>query len=110
MSNYRQMPTFERTIAKQGLTDKSWYRWFGSVDQGQPPASEGPIHLGASPFTWQAPQKGFVIITGGTVSAVQFTRSAVYNTGQTAGLFPVSANDSLTITFSAAPTVTFVPQ
>lgn len=108
---YRQAPTYEVPIADtaSGNTHKSWYRWFRDTEKGTPPSQELAIKITASPYTYIAPSKGFVVINGGSVSQVAFTRVGTYTTGQTAGMFPVSANDKLTITYSGAPTITFVP-
>lgn len=57
-----------------------------------------------------APSKGYVILNGGSVSAVQFTRSVTTLTGQTAGIFPLNQGDVLTVTYASLPTMTFVPQ
>jgi hypothetical protein len=63
----------------------------------------------ASPWAYQAPAKGFVIIRGGTVTGVQFGRAQTTLTGQTQGIFPLSQGDTLTITYSVVPNVVWVP-
>jgi hypothetical protein len=51
-----------------------------------------------------------MIIRGGSVSAVQFTRSVTTLTGQTQGVFPLAQGDTLTITYTGGgPTLTWVP-
>ena len=107
---YRQTPKFEIPISAGENTHISWYRWFQSIDTGQPPNSEVTITPTASPFTYVAPARGFLIVTGGTVSVISFTRVSTYVTGQTGGTFPLSLNDKLTVTYSVAPTMTWVPQ
>jgi|KBSSwiStaDraftv2_1062776.scaffolds.fasta_scaffold00686_14 hypothetical protein len=107
---YRALPTYTEPVDDKGNMSAAWRRWFSATDTGTPPAAEASITVGASPFTYQATQKGFVIVTGGTVSSIQFTRTGTYSTGQTAGVFPVSLADILTVTWSGKPTMTFVPQ
>jgi|GEM_PF-1851851 len=68
------------------------------------------ITVGVSPFVYTAASAGEVIVTGGTVSAVSITRgSTVVPAGMIAGIFPLRANDKLTVTYSAAPVMTMLP-
>jgi hypothetical protein len=71
----------------------------------------GAGHAGVSPYTYSAPVRGSVIVNGGTVSAIAFSRDGVtfYTVGQTAGMFLLNAADQLRITYTVLPTVTFVP-
>lgn len=107
---YRLPPNYAEAFTQEGKTSAAWYRFHQAIHLGIPPTQEVAVTVGHSPFTYVAPQGGFVIITGGTVSQVQFTRTGTYVTGQTSGLFPVSLGDQLTITHSGAPTMTFVSQ
>jgi hypothetical protein len=108
--SYQTVPTYEQSLSKSGQTSQVWYRYFQGLFLGTPPAAEATITLGASPYTYTAAQKGFMVIRGGTVSAVQFTRSVTTLTGQTAGIFPLSNGDQLTVTYSGLPTMVWVPQ
>lgn len=112
MTFFRTAPTYEEPLTTGKNTTASWYRWFQNIDNGIPPSSEVTVTVGGSPFTYTAPSKGFVIVTGGTVSAIAFSRTAgtFYGTGQTAGTFPLSAGDKLKVTFSATPSLVFVAQ
>jgi hypothetical protein len=110
LTTYRQVPTYTQPLSNQGATSSSYYRWFQDIDKGTPPESESSVTLTGSPFVYTATNKGFLIITGGSVSSVTFKRVNVYSAGQTSGTFPVSAGDVITITYSSAPIVTFVPQ
>lgn len=110
MTQYRQVPVFEQSLAQRGTTQSSWYRYFQEHDLGQPPGAEMTVTVLGSPFVYQAPRKGLVIVNGGTVSAVNFARSGpYYTTGQTNGIFPVSFGDRLQIIFSVKPSVLFAP-
>ncbi|MGS0981013.1 hypothetical protein [Burkholderia glumae] len=70
------------------------------------------VTVGASPFAYTAPAAGTVLIVGGTVSAVTLKRgtASAVSVGATAGSVPVSAGDIVTVTYSAAPTMSFVPR
>lgn len=66
---------------------------------------------GGSPFTYTALSSGTLSITGGAVSALALIRQGTsVALGITAGLVPLSRLDQLQITYSAAPTVTFLPR
>ena len=86
-----------------------WYKFFSALYKGTPPSAETALVVGISPWSYSAPAKGFVIIRGGTVSAVTFSRSMTTLTGQTAGIFPLAQGDVLTVSYSGLPTMTWVP-
>lgn len=74
--------------------------------------SQAPVSVvtvGASPFAYTATTKGQVVIQGGTVTAVTLTRAGTAVTLGIAGTTSVSANDIITVTYTAAPTMTFIP-
>lgn len=106
---WRTVPTYTEGLIQSGNTSSAYYRFMHDINIGNPPAAETSITVGASPFTYTAPQGGAVIINGGTVSQVSYTRSTSYVTGQTQGMFPVGAGDVLIVTYSGAPTMTFAP-
>ena len=72
------------------------------------------VVVGASPFTIQNTTGNPVdiIVTGGTVSAIAFSRDNVtfYGVGSTAGVFWLSPYDYLRVTYTVAPTITLVPR
>lgn len=74
------------------------------------PASPEAITLGASPYTFTPAAAGQALLSGGTVSSVTWTRdgSTFYATGMTAGFFPLEVTDSLVITYSSLPMLTFL--
>jgi len=69
------------------------------------------ITVTASPFTYQN-ASGYaadVIISGGTVSLIEFGRSGAFsNVGTVAGMFGLSPFDSIRVTYTVAPTMTLV--
>lgn len=75
--------------------------------QAQP---ESAVTPGASPYTYQALYPGWVVVSGGTVSAIALGRTAFYGTGLTAGVFPLARLDQIKVTYTGTPTMTFFPQ
>ena len=69
---------------------------------------------GASPYTYQntSGRPGDMIVSGGAVSAVAFSRdnATFYGVGAVSGVFPLSAYDFLRVTYTVAPTMTFIPR
>lgn len=75
--------------------------------QAQP---ESAITVGLSPFTYQAPANGWVIVNGGTVSDISMERTTTfYTTGLITGQFGLSRLDNLRVTYLGTPTMTFFP-
>lgn len=109
MGVFQTIPTYEQSLSKGGATNSVWYRFFQGVFSGLPSGAESTVTLGASPYAYPAPSGGWVIVRGGTVSAIQYTRAGTTLTGATSGVFPVGQGDILTITYTVLPTVTFFP-
>ena len=69
---------------------------------------------GASPYTYQntSGRPGDMIVSGGAVSAIAFSRdnATFYSVGIVSGIFPLSAYDFLRVTYTVAPTMTFIPR
>lgn len=66
---------------------------------------------GASPYTFTAGRDGQLIVRAGTVSQIDYVRNGVSSQiGVTAGLFPLLVGDGIRITYTVAPTVTFIPR
>jgi hypothetical protein len=111
MTQFRTVPTYTEQMATGNHNNSTWYRYFQQNEVGTPPSGEMPATVTASPFAYTAPSKGFVIVSGGTVSAIMFSRTpgTFYLTGLTAGVFPMAQNDVLKVTYSAKPNLVFVP-
>lgn len=77
------------------------------------PGAVAPVTVTASPFTYRAIQKGALVISGGSLRRVEVTRDGTtfYLTGTLRGMFPLSTNDSIRVTYIAAlvPVLTFFP-
>jgi hypothetical protein len=89
----------------------------------QPPIAPPPQNYGlapsaitvtASPFTYinQTGVTADVIVSGGTVSQIEFSRDGAtfFGVGVTSGMLMLSPYDRLRVTYSAAPTMTLVPR
>ncbi len=111
---FRTAPTYSESLITGAKTNTSasWYRWFTNTEEGVPPQSEVIVSVTASPYTYTAPRGGYVIVSGGTVSAIAVSRTSgvFYSTGQTSGAFTLSKNDKLEVTFSVMPSVIFFAQ
>lgn len=69
------------------------------------------VTVGASPFTYVAQDAGRIVVQGGTVSLIELGRKASFVTlGITAGVIPVSRGDSVRVTYTVLPTMTFFKQ
>lgn len=78
-----------------------------NIAPNSPPSS---VAVGASPVTLTAADPGFYVITGGAVTMLSLTRQGLtVNLPTTLVQVVVSAGDTLTITYTSAPTVTFWP-
>lgn len=108
---FNLLPTFNMPLVINGVTAKEWYFFLAGLYQGLAPANIDPVSVTASPFIYEGPSRGFLLVTGGTVSLIEFSRDGVtfYNTGEISGQFTLSSADRLKITYSVLPTVTFVP-
>ena len=69
---------------------------------------------GASPYTYQntSGRPGDMIVSGGMVTDIAFSRdnATFYSVGIVSGVFPLSAYDFLRVTYTVAPTITFIPR
>lgn len=111
MNALNNIPSFEQPFMNGRINSKDWFFFLVGLYNGLAPEAETPIVLGASPYLYSAVIKGTVIVSGGTVSLVEFSRNGTtfYATGQTSGMFTLNAQDRLRITYTVPPTTTFVP-
>lgn len=109
---FNSLPVFQVPLIQSGQTTKDWYFYWAGIFRGLAPGNVEPVALTGSPFVYSAVRKGSLIVSGGTVSAIEFSRdggTTYYNVGTVAGMFTVNASDFLRITYTVAPTVIFVP-
>jgi hypothetical protein len=111
MSQFRSAPQFGQGIAEGVKNNAVWYRYFQASEAGQPPDNESVIPLSGSPLLFTAPRKGYLIASGGTITAVAISRTApiFYGTGQTSGSFYLAQGDVLKVTYSGKPALVFFP-
>lgn len=111
MSQFNSLPNFNVPLMFKGITSKDWFFYWAGLFTGLAPAAELAITPGASPYVYSAQVKGSVIVSGGTVSAIAFSRDGLtfYSTGQISGMFLLNAQDRLRVTYTVLPTMTFVP-
>lgn len=89
---YRMMATLLRSIA-------GW----------SSPDALASVTLTGSPYAYTAQQPGQLFVNGGTVSAVTLTRAGTTVNAPAAGCY-LTPGDTITVTYTVAPTVTFVPR
>lgn len=87
-------------------------RWWSFFSQQFGPQKAQQITPTGSPFVFKSPNyRGVLLVSGGTVSAVTYSQenTVYYPTGQVAGCFPMAGADFLKLTYTVAPTLTYVP-
>lgn len=116
MAIFTSNPTFglpSQTLpvadTKSGLIASIWYQFFTRLSQLSAESPIQAISLDASPSVYTAYTIGHVIVQGGTVSSTVLTRSGVSITCPANSFIPVAANDTVTVTYSAAPNMQFIP-
>lgn len=108
---YNSIPTFKVPLLSYGNTGKEWYFFWSGLFRGLPPGNVEPVTPTGSAYTYSATKRGSMIIAGGTVTLVEFTRDGTnfFDCGATAGMFYLNASDQLRVTYAVAPDMTFVP-
>lgn len=108
---FNLVPNFNVPLLIQGVTSKDWYFFFTGLFRGLAPSNVETVVLGTSPYTYTADSKGFLLVTGGTVSLIEFSRDGTtfYTMPTTSGQFTMNAADQLRITYTVAPVTVFVP-
>lgn len=80
----------------------------------QPPSRATGIQsvtVGASPFSYVANREGSISIESGTVTNITLARYGVtVSTAMISGFVPMSEGDQVTITYTVAPTIKFIPR
>lgn len=109
---FNSLPNFPVPLMENRITSRDWYRFFVGLFRGLPPANVEPVTLTGSPYVYSATRKGSLIVEGGTVSAVEFSRDGgdtYIDVGTVAGMFTLNASDLLRLTYAVDPNVNFVP-
>jgi hypothetical protein len=103
------VPSSAMPIAdKGGFVTTVWQRFFNAI-VSQAEAITQPRVI-KSPFQYQASGQGNLVVSGGTVSDISLRRGTMtLPMGIISGVVPMSNLDVVTITFTGAPDVAFVP-
>lgn len=89
------------------MIDPNWWLFLLNVPLPQAPQS---VTVTASPFIYTAVAYGLLSIIGGTVSAIVIIRQGTtVPTGITSGLIQLARQDQVKVTYSAVPTINFLP-
>lgn len=107
-----RMPTYTEPLETNAVTTRGWFSFWAGLFSGQPTGLVSSVSVGSSPFNYVAPTGGAVIVQGGTVSLIKLSRDGTtfFTTGMTSGVLPVSQGDTVQVTYSGAPTMTFLPR
>jgi len=93
--------------SQSGGASTEYLRFFGNLPGVGKPAAISGVALGGSPFQYVASVPGFLSVSGGTVSAITLTRNGAAI--PIASPVPMSNGDAVTVTYSVAPSINFVP-
>lgn len=103
-------PTLPVVDPKTGLVSSAWYQFLTRLQQLSAERPIDPITLGPSPYVYTASTIGHMFLDGGSVASIVLGRSGVNLTVPDEDVFiPMSANDTLTVIYTAPPTMTFIP-
>lgn len=104
---YNTLPTYEQPLVSKGALARGWYSFFAGLFTGQATGPVAAVTVGTSPYTYQAPVGGTLMVSGGTVTQISFSRdgSNFFIVGVTAGAIPMSKGDLVRITYSVGPPV-----
>jgi hypothetical protein len=102
------VPNSNQPIADpKGMVTQVWQRFFGALVA--PPAAATAVAVSASPTSFTASERGSVVVSGGTISAVTLNRAGTVLAFGTTRSIPVANGDLVTVTYSVAPTINFLP-
>lgn len=69
------------------------------------------VAVGASPFTFTAKRDGYLVVTGGTVTKQEYGRTGTFtDVGLLTSMLPIQLGDAIKVTYTATPTLTFIPR
>lgn len=91
-----------------GIVTPVWQRFFNALIAA--PAAVEAVPVAGSPLTYKATQRGYLTVTGGTVTAISFIRArATIEIPGGTPFIPMANDDEVRITYSSDPTVSFLP-
>jgi hypothetical protein len=106
-----RQPVVEQGPGGQAAFSRPWYLYFDGVFRRLTGSGANPeaITVGVSPYSYTITDDGILMVTGGTVSDIDYGRNGVFtDTGFTAGTLTVFAGDVVRVTYTVLPTVTLV--
>jgi hypothetical protein len=69
------------------------------------------VTVSESPYSFKADRDGYLVVTGGTVTKKEYGRGAVFtDVGMLTSMLPIQLGDEIRVTYSALPTITFIPR
>ncbi|OWV62585.1 hypothetical protein ATY75_12235 [Rhizobium sp. N122] len=94
-------------VDNRGFVTPVWQRFFGALLGA--PAAISPVTVSASPTSFTAYQRGTVGISAGTLTSVSLTRAGTTVTLGTTRSVTVANGDVVTVSYTVAPTINFIP-
>lgn len=101
------VPSTNQPISENGIVTTVWQRFFNALVSS--PSAIASIQATQSPVAYKAAERGTLSISGGTISDVTLQRASVSISLGPVRLVPVANADTVTITYSVAPTISFIP-
>lgn len=104
---YNLIPTYDQPLTIKGVLARGWYSFLSGLYSGQATGPVAAVTVGTSPYTYQAPVGGTLMVSGGTVTQISFSRDGAnfFILGVTAGAIPMSKGDLVKITYSVGPPI-----
>jgi hypothetical protein len=94
-------------VDSTGRITQTWQRFLGALIAA--PGGIAAVTVSASPASFTAAARGTVGITGGTLTSVTLTRAGIAIVLGTTRAIPVANGDKVTVVYTVAPTINFVP-
>lgn len=109
------LPPDNALVDERGVIATNWWRFLLNVSNqalGTNQTTQATVTAGASPFVFTTPAQGTLLVSGGPVTLIEYSKDALtwYPTGVTQGQIQMVPNDHVRITYMNAPTLTFFPR
>jgi len=109
------LPPNNALVDERGVIATNWWRFLLNVSQqafGVNATQPATVTVTASPFVFTAVVQGSLLVAGGPVSLIEYSKDAVtwFPMGIVQGPIQVVPNDHVRITYTNAPALTFFPR
>lgn len=109
------LPPTNALVDSRGVMATNWWRYFlnvGNQAMGTNETSPATVAVSASPFVFTTPAQGTLLVSGGPVTLIEYSKDGItwYPTGAVGGPIQLVPNDQVRITYSNAPNLTFFPR